>query len=86
MMKDLDSETSRSCRWNLDLMYLKCLDLSICISFTMYRKAMLGSLQYFPSKQRSISSSIHQRHLNTQKLCSIKTSSQRNRTDYFSSL
>ena len=85
-MKDLDSETSRSYRRNLELMYLKCGDISIFISFTMYHKAMLGSFQYLPCVERSISSSIHQRQLIRKQLCSITTASQGNITDYFSFL
>ena len=62
-MKDLDSETSRSYRWNLDLTCLKCGNISILILFKMHRKAMLGSLQYLPCVQRSIYLSIHQREI-----------------------
>ena len=51
MVNDLDQETSRSYHWNLELMYLKCGNISIFILFNLYRKAMLGSLQllFLPS-------------------------------------
>ena len=56
-------EAIRSYRWKLELMYLKCGNISIFILFNMYRKAMLGSLQYLPRVQRAMSSSIHQREI-----------------------
>ena len=46
MVKDLDEETSRSYCWNLELVYLKCGNISISTLFTLYRKAMPGSLKY----------------------------------------
>ena len=51
MVKALDHETSRSYRWKLELMYLKCGKISIFILFNLYSKAILGSLQllFLPS-------------------------------------